>query len=71
MGVIKWRESYNTGVPQFDQEHHKIIELIDCMYSAIRDKSGKEVAEKACTDLLAYTGYHLSVVDRAGDSNEF
>lgn len=29
MTLIKWRESYNTGVAQFDREHHKLVELID------------------------------------------
>ena len=60
MSVIKWRESYNTGVEQFDREHHKIIELIDIMYEAVRDKSGREVTEKACNDILAYTVYHFA-----------
>ncbi len=59
MSFIRWRDSYNTGIVQFDLEHHKIVELIDVMYSAVRDKSGKEVAEKACTELVAYTVYHF------------
>ena len=46
MSVIKWRESYNTGIEQFDMEHHKIVELIDAMFAAIRDKSSKEVVRR-------------------------
>lgn len=65
MAVIKWREGYNTGVPQFDDEHHKIVELIDRMFTAIRDKSGKEVIEKACHDVVAYTGYHFDNEEQA------
>ncbi len=65
MAVIKWREGYNTGVAQFDNDHHKIVELIDLMYMAIRDKSGKEVIEKACNDVLAYTGYHFDNEEKA------
>jgi hemerythrin-like metal-binding protein len=65
MSVIKWRDTYNTGVAQFDREHHKLVELIDLMYGAIRDKSGKEVAEKACTELVAYTIYHFENEEKA------
>ena len=65
MAVIKWQEGYNTGVAQFDNEHHKIVELIDIMFTAIRDKSGKEVADKACNDVLAYTGYHFDNEEQA------
>lgn len=65
MTVIKWRESYNTGVEQFDKEHHKIVELIDVMFTAIRDNSGKEVTEKACQEVVSYTGYHFENEEKA------
>lgn len=65
MAVIKWRDAYNTGVGQFDREHHKLIELIEMMHSAARDKSGKEVAEKACDELLAYTVWHFDNEEQA------
>ncbi len=31
MTVIKWLESYNTIVEQFDREHHNQLEPIDVM----------------------------------------
>jgi hemerythrin len=65
MTLIKWREGYNTGVSQFDNEHHKIVELINVMYTAIRDKSGKEVTENACNEILAYTRYHFDNEEKA------
>ena len=68
MTVINWRDSYNTGVAQFDREHHKIVDLIDVMFAAIRDKSGKEVVEKACNEVLSYTGYHFENEEKAMQS---
>lgn len=65
MAVIKWRDSFNTGVSQFDREHHKLIELIEMMHIAVRDKSGKEVAEKACNELVAYTVSHFDNEEQA------
>ncbi len=65
MTIIKWRDTYSTGVERFDLEHHKLVELIDVMYGAIRDKSAKEVAEKACTELVAYTIYHFENEEQA------
>jgi hemerythrin len=60
MTTIKWRDAYNTGVEQFDQEHHRVVELIDKMFVVLRDKSGKEVAEEACRELIDYTDYHFA-----------
>jgi len=65
MAVIKWRDSYNTGVGQFDREHHKLIELIELLHGAVRDKSGKEVAEKACDELVSYTVVHFDNEEKA------
>ncbi|MBU1568372.1 MAG: bacteriohemerythrin [Proteobacteria bacterium] len=68
MSVIKWRDSYNTGVAQFDQEHHKIIELIDSMYVALRDKLGSEVVEKVCREAITYTEVHFTNEEQAMSS---
>ena len=65
MTIIKWRDGYNTGVAQFDQEHHKLVELIDVMYRAIRDKKGKEVTENVIGELINYTVYHFNNEERA------
>jgi len=65
MSVIKWRDSYNTGVSQFDQEHHKIIELIDAMYVALRDKLDREVTEKVCREAIVYTEQHFANEEQA------
>lgn len=65
MTVIKWRDSYNTGVEQFDIEHHKIVELINVMFIAIRDNADKEVTEKACEKILSYTKYHFTNEEQA------
>ncbi len=65
MTIIKWRDAYNTGVEQFDMEHHKIVELIDIMYVAIRDQSSKQVVVEACENVLSYTDYHFTNEEQA------
>ena len=65
MTMIKWRDAYNTGVEQFDMEHHKLVELIDLMFFAIRDNSDKVATERVCQDLLSYTAYHFDNEEQA------
>ena len=71
MTVIKWRDAYNTGIVQFDQEHHKLVALIDRMFFAIRDGSSKEITEQICADILAYTNYHFTNEEQAMRSAEY
>lgn len=68
MAIIKWRDSYNTGVEQFDDEHQKIVELINTMFEVVRDKSDKEITEKVCREMLTYTEYHFSNEEQAMES---
>jgi hemerythrin len=65
MSVIKWRESFNVGVDQFDQEHRKILELINGMFEAIRDKKDKESVVRICKETLSYTEYHFTNEEKA------
>ncbi len=60
MALIKWRDSYDTGVKQFDDEHHKIVELISTLFVALRDKSSKEIVVKVSNELISYTEYHFA-----------
>lgn len=71
MTIIKWRDAYNTGVEQFDREHHKIVELINTMFEVVRDTGSKEITEKACSDILEYTVYHFSNEEQAMKDAEF
>ncbi len=38
MALIKWRDSYATGIPEMDDEHREIIDIINTLYEMIRDK---------------------------------
>jgi hemerythrin len=65
MAVIKWRESYSTGVEQFDKEHHKLVELINAMFEVMRDKRELEAVEKLLDELITYTQYHFDNEEKA------
>jgi hemerythrin-like metal-binding protein len=65
MGIIQWRDSYNTGVDQFDREHHKIVELIGVLFSCVRDQRESSEMTKAIADLVEYTGYHFDNEEQA------
>lgn len=65
MVTIQWRDAYNTGVELFDQEHHKIVELMNTMFAAILSKGEKKIFEKVCEDIIAYTEYHFAHEEKA------
>ena len=65
MTMIKWRDAYNTGIEQFDMEHHKMVEFIDLMFFAIRDDCDKDATEKICKEVFTYAKYHFDNEEKA------
>lgn len=59
MAIIKWRDSYNTGIEKVDQEHKKIVDLIEQMHCVIRDKGGLEDVTKVLDAVVEYTQNHF------------
>jgi len=71
MTVIKWREGFETGVDQFDQEHKKLVELVNAMYIAMRDKANQGEIERIISELISYTGYHFDNEEKAMSAANF
>lgn len=65
MSIIQWRDSYNTGVEQFDLEHHKIVELIDVLFTCVRDEKGSDEINEAIAEVVQYTVYHFDNEEQA------
>jgi hemerythrin-like metal-binding protein len=65
MAVIKWRDSYSTGVSQFDSEHRRMVELINGMFEAMRDKKELAEVEKMLEEVINYTQYHFANEEQA------
>jgi hemerythrin len=59
MTIIKWRDSYATGVEEMDTEHRELIDIINQLYEMLREK--REPAElKIIYDRLhRYTENHF------------
>lgn len=59
MPTIIWKKVYETGIVALDNEHRQLIEQINRLYEAVRDKRGEEVLRDILTMLEGYTGDHF------------
>lgn len=60
MAIIKWRESYNTGVKKIDKQHQQLVALIEMMHIAIRDGATLEKVGEALVKISDYTTEHFA-----------
>ncbi len=60
MSLIKWRDSFATGVERFDSDHRRIVEMIAELYTGITGGADKKKIERTITELISYTKYHFT-----------
>ena len=61
MPAIPWNEKYNVHVDQIDQQHQKLIDILNEFYETLRTKQSKDATAKILSQLLDYTKYHFTM----------
>ncbi len=62
--AIKWDNSFSVSVVEMDQQHQKLVSLINELDDAMRQGKGKDVAAKIITGLVSYTRTHFGNEER-------
>ncbi len=57
---IEWSRSYSVDVSQMDREHQRLIDLINQLYTAMREGRGKEAVGVILDELIDYTKTHFA-----------
>ncbi len=60
MSLITWDDSLSVKVSLFDNQHKKLVDLINTLNDAMRDGKGKEVLEPIIKELVNYAVMHFS-----------
>jgi len=58
--LIVWSNSYSVKVSQMDQEHQRLIDIINNLYVAMRSGRSTEAIGSILDELVAYTKTHFS-----------
>jgi hemerythrin-like metal-binding protein len=59
MDILKWRTSYETGIPSMDAQHQRLISLVNQMYGIIRDHEGHAALDAILGEMSNYAEKHL------------
>jgi len=59
MAIIKWRDSYETGIAEMDNQHRQLILLINRLYEIIKEQEGFESADTILQEMADYAEHHL------------
>lgn len=57
---IKWNDNYSVGINSIDQQHKKLINLINQLQTAVDYSTGEEFEREALDALVDYTKTHFT-----------
>ena len=69
--IILWKEEYSVGIESLDNDHKKLISLLN-QFTTAYDYAMSEVYERqALNDLLDYTKYHFAREEKLLESFDY
>jgi len=64
MPFMEWNDKLLTGVKECDEQHKKLVNLINELYEAMKQGKGKEIIDKILNELASYADYHFSTEEK-------
>ncbi len=59
MPYIEWNESLSVGLSSFDEQHKKLIAIINKLYDSMKEGKGKSILGDLFNELIEYTKFHF------------
>ena len=71
MALVNWKETYAVNVVEIDNQHKKLIELINNLYDAMIAGKAKEVMSTILSGIVDYTVYHFATEEKYFDQYNY
>jgi hemerythrin-like metal-binding protein len=68
---VTWKDSYSVGIPSIDQDHRKLLGMINQLQTAAHYQTDDELIEKTLNDLVEYTRYHFAREEKLMQENDY
>lgn len=57
--LLRWKDAYSVGVRVIDDDHKRLIDLLNRFHTAYRYHTGDDFERQALQELVDYTKYHF------------
>lgn len=71
MARIDWNASLSVGVESVDEQHKKLIALINRLDDVVAAGKERETLAQVFKEVIHYTGYHFSTEERFMEQTRF
>ncbi len=64
MTLIAWTDVFLTNVRELDDEHRRLVDLVNLLHLAVRENRGREAVAEVVAGLIEYTQNHFAHEER-------
>lgn len=64
MALLTWSDKYSVNVKEIDDQHKKLISLLNELHTAMSAGKGKDILSGVLKNLIDYTAYHFSTEEK-------
>lgn len=68
---ITWSDQLSVGIKSVDEDHQKLISLMNNLQTAIHYPTGESFERQALNELVAYTKYHFQREEEMMEKNSY
>lgn len=68
---VEWKVEYSVGIDSIDQQHKKLLNLINQLQTAVNHSTGEEFEREALDALVDYTRTHFTYEEGLMEQNDY
>ena len=71
MPCMTWKDSMSVGVPSIDEQHKKLVGMLNELFEGMNVGKGKEVLGRIPDKLISYTATHFKYEEELFDKTSY
>ena len=64
MPLMAWNDKMSVGIPSIDDQHKKLVGMLNDLFDAVQAGKGKDVLGKILDNLIEYTKSHFGYEEK-------
>jgi methyl-accepting chemotaxis protein/hemerythrin len=70
-GIMQWADDLSVNIREIDEQHLRLIDLINKLHNAMRTGKGKQATVKVLEELKDYTVFHFSTEEAMFEEHSY
>ncbi|MBF0273031.1 MAG: bacteriohemerythrin [Magnetococcales bacterium] len=66
-----WTDDLNTGIPEIDDDHKKLVVMVNQIHKLLKESAGREEVSKIITELADYTHFHFAREEKLFEKHHY